>query len=400
MGFVAMPSGDAASTASTASSEHITTPRTPKAFDDLLPSRSTLIHSKVAEKVQQPWPKEVARRRCTSRAARSSSEGCIRKRSTPSSKTEVSQKPFRSGFTWSDERQPKSVSSCPQAPSISISKKCLEAPRRTATPMRTQQTQKNSTSTGLAAPTAAANSHGRGATSSQPESAAENHRTSDQNLHTDISSLVEELFALIVDSKSNSAGASAASQGSKLPRPLEAAAAALEPLLLLRDATGSLEWNLELMPWLPQLLTVFRNVMRTSVHGIAAQQQGDRAAVAEAAAAAAAVVAALSAPPLTQLTGEVAAIEDCQEECKLLREKVRSQELALKIARQREEQLEQELMEVQRERDYLIRASGNSKLMCCVSELEQENRICRSELTSIEDRISDLVGIVGAALEA
>ena len=115
-----------------------------------------------------------------------------------------------------------------------------------------------------------------------------------EDIYDQVSSLlVEELEA---------ARARAMAAGGQLPRAVEAAASALEPLLRLRDVTGA-ACDLTAMPWLPQLLSVFRNVLRTAVGGVvradaaASDSAQGVAAAAQAAAAAAAAISALGAGP-------------------------------------------------------------------------------------------------------
>jgi len=83
-------------------------------------------------------------------------------------------------------------------------------------------------------------------------------RQNGKDLYEQVSNLVEELKA---------ARARAVAAGGQPPRAVEAAASALEPLLRLRDVTGAFTCDLTLMPWLPQLLAVFRNVLHTAVEG-------------------------------------------------------------------------------------------------------------------------------------
>jgi len=84
---------------------------------------------------------------------------------------------------------------------------------------------------------------------------------SEKEIYDEVSSIVEELQAV-----RNSALAA----GGKPSRAVEAAASALEPLLKLRSVTGgAVAGDLRQMPWLPQLLSIFRNVLHTAADGSA-----------------------------------------------------------------------------------------------------------------------------------
>ena len=190
--------------------------------------------------------------------------------------------------------------------------------------------------------------------------------------------LVEEL---------KSARARALAAGGQLPRAVEAAASALEPLLRLRDVTGA-ACDLTAMPWLPQLLTVFRNVLRTAVDGVGSSRATggnageDTARMAQAAAAAAAAISALGADP--QLS---------RMECDLLRDQIKKQDSELKIAKQRERELQRQLEQVQQQRDQLLNkeSDGGNWFARRVVDLEREQSEWNTEKQSVEVKISVLV---------
>ncbi|CAL1135084.1 unnamed protein product [Cladocopium goreaui] len=208
-----------------------------------------------------------------------------------------------------------------------------------------------------------------------------------EDIYDQVSSLVEELEA---------ARARAMAAGGQLPRAVEAAASALEPLLRLRDVTGA-ACDLTAMPWLPQLLSVFRNVLRTAVGGVvradaaASDSAQGVAAAAQAAAAAAAAISALGAGPqgLSRMESDV------------LRDQLKKQDSQLKIAKQREIELQQKLDEVQKERDKLLNkeSDGGNWFAKRVVDLEREASEWNAERQSVDARISQLVDIVSAALE-
>ena len=210
-----------------------------------------------------------------------------------------------------------------------------------------------------------------------------------EDIYDQVSSLVEELEA---------ARARAMAAGGQLPRAVEAAASALEPLLRLRDVTGA-ACDLTAMPWLPQLLSVFRNVLRTAVGGVGATRSDTSgvdsaqgvAAAAQAAAAAAAAISALGAGPqgLSRMESDI------------LRDQLKKQDSQLKIAKQREIELQQKLEEVQKDRDKLLKKESDSGNWFAkrVVDLEREASEWNAERQSVDVRISQLVDIVSAALE-
>ena len=196
-----------------------------------------------------------------------------------------------------------------------------------------------------------------------------------EDIYDQVSSLVEEL---------KSARARALAAGGQLPRAVEAAASALEPLLRLRDVTGA-ACDLTAMPWLPQLLTVFRNVLRTAVDGVGSSRATggnpgeDTARMAQAAAAA---ISALGADP--QLS---------RMECDLLRDQIKKQDSELKIAKQRERELQRQLEQVQQQRDQLLNkeSDGGNWFARRVVDLEREQSEWNTEKQSVEVKISILV---------
>lgn len=242
----------------------------------------------------------------------------------------------------------------------------------------------------------------------------------EREIYEEVSSLVEELEA---------ARARALATGGHLPRAVEAAATALEPLLRLRDVTGAFQCDLSLMPWLPQLLAVFRNVLHTAVDGVGVSPMhrgsmptmcADSGAgsgthgAAAAAAAAAAAMAALGTAGCTSLHGS----SHVEEE---LRARVRQQDQALEEARMRELRLRQELQDMQRdhqalltrvvdlerrrphthhdEAKSLVDIKEASWLSRRVNELERENDSWREERRTTEEQIGELVKTVAAAVE-
>lgn len=248
------------------------------------------------------------------------------------------------------------------------------------------------------------------------------HSGQEREIYEEVSSLVEELEA---------ARARALATGGHLPRAVEAAATALEPLLRLRDVTGAFQCDLSLMPWLPQLLAVFRNVLRTAVDGVGVSPlrpgggmptmcadsgagSGTHGAAA-AAAAAAAAMAALGTAGCTTLQGNSYVEEE-------LRERARKQDLALEESRMRELRLRQELQDLQQDHQALLNrvmdlerrrphthndeAKGMvdvkeaSWLTRRVSELERENDSWREERRTTEEQIGELVMTVSAAFES
>ena len=209
-----------------------------------------------------------------------------------------------------------------------------------------------------------------------------------EDIYDQVSSLVEEL---------KSARARALAAGGQLPRAVEAAASALEPLLRLRDVTGA-ACDLTAMPWLPQLLTVFRNVLRTAVDGVGSSRATggnpgeDTARMAQAAAAAAAAISALgplSADP--QLS---------RMECDLLRDQIKKQDSELKIAKQRERELQRQLEQVQQQRDQLLNkeSDGGNWFARRVVDLEREQSEWNTEKQSVEVKISILVADLSVIL--
>jgi len=321
------------------------------------------------------------------RLARSSSEGCVRRRSSSISSTgkvgnsAPSRQNARGGFVWNDERrQTWAAGAAAPAP------KGREAASRCATPTRSRPKEPEESAKVIV------EKLGLKGMQSPPGQ--------DTEIHQEVSSIVEELEA---------ARRAAFKAGEELPKPVEVAASALEPLLRLRDVTGAFDCDLTAMPWLPQLLKVFRNVLRTAVDGVGCQSdehftsadsgaggasgnaQGAAAAAAQAAAAAAAAMAALG--PISQQMHPHGA-----SECQKLREQLRRQEAELKQAKQREAQLQKDLQELRKERENLTKG-GRDVLVQRVSDLEQENKAWNSEWQSVEARVSGLVSMVESALQ-
>jgi len=241
----------------------------------------------------------------------------------------------------------------------------------------------------------------------------------DSEIYQDVSSLVDELEA---------ARARALASGSHLPRAVEAAATALEPLLRLRDVTGAFQCDLSLMPWLPQLLAVFRNVLRTAVDGVRVSPMrpgcgmptmctdsdaGSETHGAAAAAASAVGISALETAECTTLQGGSCVTEE-------LRARAKQQEQALEESRVRELHLQRELHDLQQDHQTLLHrvvelerrmsyTQNEAKSMVdireaswltrCVSELECGNDSWREESRATEEQIGELVRTVAAAVE-
>eukprot|EP00928_Gymnodinium_smaydae_P033057 TRINITY_DN2378_c0_g1_i1.p1 TRINITY_DN2378_c0_g1~~TRINITY_DN2378_c0_g1_i1.p1 ORF type:complete len:443 (-),score=74.04 TRINITY_DN2378_c0_g1_i1:256-1584(-) len=225
----------------------------------------------------------------------------------------------------------------------------------------------------------------------------------DREIYEEVSSIVEELE--LVRER-------ALAKGTHAPRAVEAALSALEPLLRLRDVTsGAFVCDLSLMPWLPDLLSVFRTVLRSAAGGSSSRPRtksnadsgagGDISAAvtprgslggadnddaaATAAAAAAAAAAALSALSSGGSTGCGASNFGGYSSTAGL-------EAALRQQKHREELLLRELEETRRSRD---------RLQERVNQLESKidgGEWC-SERDRVETRISDLVDLARDALE-
>jgi len=335
---------------------------------------------------------DLAGHQNNARLARSSSEGCMRRRSSSVTKlgtglgpSRQSQNP-RGSFVWKDERRQSSSGFTVPATAMHAPKG-REAASRCATPVKTRR---RDSDISCPAEVSGLNLSGVGPQGMQAQ---------DHEIHQEVSSLVEELEA---------ARLVALKAGKELPKPIEVAASALEPLLRLRDVTGAFACDLTAMPWLPQLLTVFRNVLRTAVDaghqseelltnadsgagGASGNARGAAAAqaAAQAAAAAAAAMAALGSQQM-QPHGTA--------ECQKLREQLRHQDAELKQYKQREAQLQKDLEELRRERDRLAKEGGKDALARRVADLEHENEAWNSEWNSVEARVNGLVGMVGSAL--
>lgn len=272
-----------------------------------------------------------------------------------------------------------------------------------------------------------------------------------RDLYQQVSSLVEEL---------ENARSRALASGGRPPRAVEAAASALEPLLRLRDVTGAFTCDLTAMPWLPQLLAVFRNVLHTAVDGPGAPPRTPRAydvhltsadsgagslssnlAAAVAAASAAAGDSAGSAgqAALAGLTGASVLLE-----LEALRERSQLQDTAIRDCLRREKELQEELQDLKRERCELqqqVRLADDraefaqaavwkagaaaedeatastastsprdlpagptdtecTRLARRVAGLERESCRWQSEKRSVEERLVQLVDLVSAAVDS
>ena len=88
-------------------------------------------------------------------------------------------------------------------------------------------------------------------------------------------------------------------------------------------------------------------------------------------------------------------------ESEVLRDQLKKQESQLKIAKQREIELQQKLDEVQKERDRLLNkeSDGGNWFAKRVVDLEREASEWNAEKQSVDARISQLMDIVSAALE-
>lgn len=255
------------------------------------------------------------------------------------------------------------------------------------------------------------------------------------DLYQQVSSLVEELEA---------ARAQANASGGPPPKALEAAASALEPLLRLRDVTGAFSCDLTLMPWLPQLLAVFRNVLHSAVEGPGAPPR--------------------SSPPCQLASADLGAggfaspDHDIKEdsggyeflglaglaqasvllELEALRAHKRQQDEALRYSQQKERELQEEVEALKARQKELLQqvesaeeraaasrqAARNAEAVARDATLEAaemasprgstlpadalarrvaglERESCRweSERRSVEERLAELTGLVTAAVE-
>lgn len=248
-----------------------------------------------------------------------------------------------------------------------------------------------------------------------------------RELYQQVSTLVEELEA---------ARSRAVASGSRPPRAIEAASSALEPLLRLRDATGSFSCDLTLMPWLPQLLAVFRNVLHTAVDGPGAPPRTPPACDTNltspdsgagctsnpfAAAVAAASMMSGDCTPrgaarhaalagLAGLTGVSDTIE--LEE---LRKRSQQQDKALHDYQLREKKMQEEMKELKRERAEMMQQArfAEAKAASLEAQLKETggnssarrrtwaggNIDWQTEKISVEERLLQLVDLVSAAVE-
>lgn len=266
----------------------------------------------------------------------------------------------------------------------------------------------------------------------------------------EVSSLVETLEAV---------RAQALASGGRLPRAVEAAASALEPLLRLRDVTGAFAFDVSLMPWLPQLLAVFRTVLHTAVDGGRSKAQagigatdvdgsiagaddcaaGMGAAAATAAAAAAAAMVALggsSGGTDFKLDADAKGDRAIRSaslflECEALRKRVRQLDAQLLEAKAAEKSWRQMVDELRHDKIELTEkvrslerdastdcsldggattcrrdsdlsvasdATGEwiAKRMC---DIDSENRAFRAETKMAEERMGELAALIRTALE-
>lgn len=258
--------------------------------------------------------------------------------------------------------------------------------------------------------------------------------TSGTDLHGEVSSLVDELEA---------ARARAVTDGGRPPRAVEAAAAALEPLLRLREVGATCD--LSAMPWLPQLLDVFRSVLHSALDGSLDGSRDEEGEGADAAAQFAMLVSAADSFGLPVPLAEAFGTEDCevsftsdsasdgtagaakaaelQSELELLQRRVREQDAQLSAAFHTEAELRRSCEAMRRERDELrLKAcaleaaaavsshsgaaevargeQAGSELLQRLAELEAENRAFRAQEADAEDRLATLMGFVEAAVQA
>lgn len=312
------------------------------------------------------------------RSGRAASEGCTRRRAASTGKAGPVRPravPSTRGCMWVDERS-------------QVQELLAVKPRGNTTPKG-----RHGTSQPLV-PSVQADAADVGGTKPSPR---------DSEIYDQVSSLVEELEA---------ARARALAAGGSLPRAVEAAGSALEPLLRLRDVTGA-SCDLTLMPWLPQLLTVFRHVLRTAVGGAGSRSSeplwatnadsgaGGGGSAQGAAAAAAAHAAAAAAAAISALGAPLDPSGAQRLECDALRVQVREQDSELRAAKQREEELRRELEELRAERRGLLHSAseGGNWFAKRVVDLERQHSEFNMEWQSVEVRVSELVDIVGSALE-
>eukprot|EP00927_Polykrikos_kofoidii_P062962 TRINITY_DN57774_c0_g1_i1.p1 TRINITY_DN57774_c0_g1~~TRINITY_DN57774_c0_g1_i1.p1 ORF type:complete len:472 (+),score=64.44 TRINITY_DN57774_c0_g1_i1:151-1566(+) len=241
----------------------------------------------------------------------------------------------------------------------------------------------------------------------------------EQDLYGEVSSLVKEL---------ETARSQAASSGGFSSRALETAVSALEPLLRMRDVTGAFACDLSVMPWLPQLLSVFRYILHSAAEGTELSPRMSRLTNADCGAGGAGActnIAAALSVAASLGSRRVGSDSASVSELETLRGAVEQHKAELCEYELRETRLRQELQDAEREREELRRrvwdlesggkvfglpSSNSPRSMCStdmdaqwlvrrVTELERENFAWRSEIRTTEERVGELVGIVQAAVE-
>lgn len=265
-------------------------------------------------------------------------------------------------------------------------------------------------------------------------------------LNERVTALVDEL---------ESARANITSSGVQIPRALEAAGSALGPLVRLKQVTGDFP-DLALMPWLPQLLSVFEHVLHTAVSRVENSQSvnptqvsaqtsgvvarpsvlpdsgaGDTAAGGTAIGKAPSCGSARKTcdsmchanPTHTGAQATEARVAELEAKIKRLQEQVheqtdmlneceaRERQWAEQVAdyRQREEDWVSDLSGLRQQRDTLLEEQAlyrsvlnvddMSTLKHRVIELERQSSEWRSEHQIADDKLNELVSIVRAAVE-
>lgn len=204
-----------------------------------------------------------------------------------------------------------------------------------------------------------------------------------------VTRLVEEL---------EGARAKAETFGGRASRAVEAAALALEPLLRLRDVTGGFPSDMAQMPWLPQLLMVFQNILRCAVSGDHLVRPPS------------CVASAADSGAGVGSSGGASSPSSSDTLCNFIRQ----QEILLSEARQKERAWAQEMVDLRRERDALQQRlaeaqrsaarsqsqQGDTKWLAQrVLELEREKSEWTLERKAAEEQVHDLVGLVRTAIE-
>jgi len=410
------------------------------------------------------WRQEQATQQHAARIQRSCSEGSLRKPPGTSKPSTALRKMQKAGLEWFDDRV--GLGALGRLPDsnkpfdIGFGQADLATPRSAAaatTPIATPRDsaaprRSNSQASLVGRPRPAASCEPRkGGSEGFPPAGVEveakvgsERRPSDVGkrstaIFAEVSSLVDELEA---------ARGRALASGGKLPRAVEAAASALEPLLRLRDVTGGgFAFDVAQMPWLPQLLSVFRTVLHTAVIGVGAKARagtgedesapnadvpgGMDGAAATAAAAAAAMVALGGSSGGTEstidtVTGPV--VSELALECEMLRARVRQQDEELDRAQEMAQRLQRKVDELQCERDELLRSvkhleqmaytgvggcsSGDRRdsdtgvapagcewMLKRMTDMDVENHAFRAETRDAEERMGELAALIQGALE-